>query len=74
VQPFNEIARETLPMAGEREARLRLTLERMRTEFAKGTPVAEAHEMARSVFAHNMCEAGDGEDRLAADRETKPPA
>ncbi|GAB5463359.1 hypothetical protein [Hoeflea alexandrii] len=59
-------------MAGEREARLRLTLERMRTEFARGTPAAEAHEIARSVFAHNMGDAGDGEERLAADGEAKP--
>ena len=61
-------------MAGEREAKLRLTLERMRTEFARGTLAADAHEMARSVFAHNMRDAGDREDRLAVDREAKPSA
>lgn len=60
-------------MAGERESKLRLTLERMRTEFARGTPAVDAHEMARSVFTHNMGDAGDGEDRLAADGEAKPP-
>ncbi|EDQ34312.1 hypothetical protein HPDFL43_14982 [Hoeflea phototrophica DFL-43] len=61
-------------MAGERESKLRLTLERMRTEFARGTPAADAHEMARSVFVHNMRDAGDREDRLAVDREAEPPA
>lgn len=61
-------------MSGEREAKLRLTLERMRSEFARGTPAAQAHQMARSVFAHNMGDAADGEERLAADREAKPPA
>lgn len=56
-------------MAGEREARLRLTLERMRTEFTKGTPAANAHEMGRSVFAHNMAkeEPVDSGDLLPSD-------
>lgn len=61
-------------MSGEREAKLRLTLERMRTEFAKGTPPAQAHEMARSVFAHNMREADGGEDLLQTDGIVKPSA
>lgn len=61
-------------MSGEREARLRLTLERMRTEFTRGSPAAEAHQMARAVFVHNMGDAGDREDRLAVDREAEPPA
>lgn len=59
-------------MAGEREAKLRLTLERMRTEFARGTPAADAHQMARSVFVHNMGDAGDCAERLQTDDVVKP--
>lgn len=73
-QPFCEIARETLPMADEHEAKLRLTLARMRSEFARGTPAAQAHEMAKSVFTHNLGDAGDCEDRSLAAREAKPSA
>jgi|GEM_PF-1259266 len=59
-------------MAGEREAKLRLTLERMRTEFARGTPAADAHEMARSVFAHNMRSPDDSDDPMPSGSTYKP--
>jgi len=61
-------------MAGEREARLRMTLERMRTEFARGTPAAEAYEIAKSVFAHNLGDAENCKDRSLAVGENKPSA
>lgn len=48
-------------MLEEHEAKLRLTLERMRTEFAKGTLPAQAHEMARSMFTHNFRKSDDDE-------------
>jgi hypothetical protein len=61
-------------MSGEHKAKLRLTLERMRTEFAKGTPPAEAREMAKSVFIHNMAEPDPvGSDDLSPPGSTIKP-